>query len=796
SIDSGSLIELTLSGVNLSKTFSGFLQGESFSFSGINTTTINDGNISLILNIFDSLGNKSDDSTGTTFKKINGPTGSINFSSGVYVNNYNTKLNLISSETGTYLLTGTGLSDSITGSIINNSQINVTLTGSDGQKIINYLLTDIYGNDSQIYTTSTILDTLAPTITNINYSSGQYVYTSSITLTGVVSDTNIGTGIQINSINTPLTSTGYFSKTISLTGGLNHIDFYTTDLAGNETPSGIDLIYIGQSPKINAYMYGVQTIKFDFENDLVGTGYLLYGTGDLTNISTGTYGKNNSITIPYTQEETTYYYKGYTKNSGYNSIYTDTGSIKTPKNVILNETGSLTFTGNINVTDSTGTGIYLSGTGNIRIYNYTGDSFIDIPKSELTILSASGNWDGIIEAPHKVNSYGTIEYGGYTRQDLLTYKIGSNTDGLIFTGGEVQVSLYVGTSYNGKILRIYNSEDNQNTFSYISDCLVSYGKCNFKTTKFSEFAILSPTIVDSTPDSFTFPSITEASLKTEYKSNTLIITGMNTSTGVTASVGTLVINGVDSGASGTVNSGSTIAIKLTSSSLYSNSIISTISVGGYTTTFTVTTKNSTSGGGGGGGGGGVSSTTTTTKTSSTGSLKTSSLLDKLNLEDNDKQLQDAETTLKKTLKGQKFIKSIDIQISKLDKNKIEKLLKIIPKAKELIKNNEKYQKDKLINDKLNYLESKLYLILFEIKEKQDKIDATTIKLNEVKYLLSQTEKGKKMIQSFDTKLQSMNDTTLSNFVKSLSNIDITQLDENYVKYMQLKSSLEVELRNK
>ncbi|MDD3303027.1 MAG: S8 family serine peptidase, partial [Candidatus Gracilibacteria bacterium] len=42
SIDSGSLIELTLSGVNLSKTFSGFLQGESFSFSGINTTTIND----------------------------------------------------------------------------------------------------------------------------------------------------------------------------------------------------------------------------------------------------------------------------------------------------------------------------------------------------------------------------------------------------------------------------------------------------------------------------------------------------------------------------------------------------------------------------------------------------------------------------------------------------------------------------------------------------------------------------------------------------------------------------------
>jgi len=794
-IDSWSLIELTLSWSNLSKTYSWFLQWESFSFSWINTTTINDWNISLILNIFDWLWNKSDDSTWTTFKKINWPTWSINFSSWVYVNNYNTKLNLISSETWTYLLTWTWLSDSITWSIINNSQINVTLTWSDWQKTINYLLTDIYWNDSQIYTTSTILDTLTPTITNINYSSWQYIYSSSITLTWVVLDTNIWTWIQINSINTPLTSTWYFFKTITLTGWLNHIDFYTTDLAWNEISTWINLIYIWQAPKINAYMYGIQTIKFDFENDLAWTWYLLYWTWDLTNISTWTYGKNNSITIPYTQEETTYYYKWYTKNDEYNSIYTDTWSIKTPKNVVLNETWSLTFTWNINVTDSTWTWIYLSWTWNIRIYNYTWDSFIDIPKSDLSILSASWNWDGIIEAPHKVNSYWTIEYGWYTRQDLLTYKIWSNTDWLIFTWWQVQVSLYVWTSYNWKILRIYNSEDNQNTFSYISDCLVSYWKCNFKTTKFSEFAILSPTVADSTPDNFTFPSITEASLKTEYKSNTLIITGMNTSTGITASVWTLVINWVDSWASWTVNSWSTIAIKLTSSSLYSNSIISTISLWWYTTTFTVTTKNSTSWWWGGGWWW-VSSTTTTIKTSSTWSVNTSSLLDTINLEDNDKQLQDAENTLKKTLRWQKFIKSIDLQISKLDKNKIEKLLKIIPKAKELIKNNEKYQKDKLIIDKLNYLESKLYLILYQIKEKQYKIDATTIKLNEVKDLLSQTERWKILIQSFDIKLQSMDDTTLSNFVKSLSNIKTTQLDENYVKYMQLKSYLEVELRNK
>jgi hypothetical protein len=48
------------------------------------------------------------------------------------------------------------------------------------------------------------------------------------------------------------------------------------------------------------------------------------------------------------------------------------------------------------------------------------------------------------------------------------------------------------------VLKVYKSNDNQNTFEYVSDCSVANNICNFKTSGFSVFTIFDKNIV-STP---------------------------------------------------------------------------------------------------------------------------------------------------------------------------------------------------------------------------------------------------------------------------------------------------------
>ncbi|MDD4151101.1 MAG: S8 family serine peptidase [Candidatus Gracilibacteria bacterium] len=494
------------------------------------------------------------------------------------------------------------------GNTLSTNGINIgtgTLTSSYTGSNIKYVVIPVMydGREGTSKEINFIYDNISPVFSSLNYTNNQEVTNSSIVLNGTIIDTNLS-GALINGTGLSLNSSGTFSTNINLNPGLNSINLEANDKAGNITSTGINIIRIGNAPKLYSSITNTGNIKLEFNSDFTSTGIFLYGTGgNLDNIFTGSYSDSHILNIPYLTDDETYYFRAYYTKNGYNSPLSETGIIKTPNVFDLSvNTGSLSITGSMNLSNVNSTGTIIDGTGTIDLYSENGANLISIPRG-IEIISGSGSWDKIIQAPHQVTSSGTISYSGYVRNNDLTFKIGSDSDSLNFSGGVVNVKLNIGSSYNGKNIKIYKSDDNQNSFNYLGNCIVSSGICNFNTDSFSYFALLEP-ISDTTPDNFSFTSVNSAELNTQYTSNTITVTGINSSTGVTSTAGTLVINGSDSGTSGTVSSGTTVAIKLTSSSSYSSSISSTINIGGISSIYTITTKSAPVSSGGGGGGGG------------------------------------------------------------------------------------------------------------------------------------------------------------------------------------------------
>lgn len=96
---------------------------------------------------------------------------------------------------------------------------------------------------------------------------------------------------------------------------------------------------------------------------------------------------------------------------------------------------------------------------------------------------------------------------------------------------------------------------------------------------------------DTTPDPFSFTAVTGAALSSVYTSNTITISGIDTSTPVSISNGTYCINGgAYTSAVGSVVNGDTLAVRAISSSSNSVGVTATLTVGGTSAGFTVTTQ--------------------------------------------------------------------------------------------------------------------------------------------------------------------------------------------------------------
>ena len=100
-------------------------------------------------------------------------------------------------------------------------------------------------------------------------------------------------------------------------------------------------------------------------------------------------------------------------------------------------------------------------------------------------------------------------------------------------------------------------------------------------------------VEDDTPNSFTFTAVTNANINTNYTSNEVTISGLGAGVAATLTVanGTYSRNGgAFTSAAGVISNGDTLRVRRTSSASYNTAVTASVTVGTYTTTYSITTK--------------------------------------------------------------------------------------------------------------------------------------------------------------------------------------------------------------
>ena len=126
---------------------------------------------------------------------------------------------------------------------------------------------------------------------------------------------------------------------------------------------------------------------------------------------------------------------------------------------------------------------------------------------------------------------------------------------------------------------------------------------------------------DTTPDAFAFSGVSNAERSASVVSSPIVVSGTDTGSVVSVSGGEYRVGtgGTFGSATGTVNPGDTVYVRLTTSANYSTAASATLTVGGVSATFTATTKAAPASSGGGsssgGGGGGYSSSSSSSAAS-------------------------------------------------------------------------------------------------------------------------------------------------------------------------------------
>jgi hypothetical protein len=95
---------------------------------------------------------------------------------------------------------------------------------------------------------------------------------------------------------------------------------------------------------------------------------------------------------------------------------------------------------------------------------------------------------------------------------------------------------------------------------------------------------------DTTPNSFTFTDQTNVALNTTMTSDAITVNGITCAASLSVTGGTYSINGgAYTSASGTVDSGDTVTVRVQSSDTYDSTTCATLTIGGVSDAFSVTT---------------------------------------------------------------------------------------------------------------------------------------------------------------------------------------------------------------
>lgn len=155
----------------------------------------------------------------------------------------------------------------------------------------------------------------------------------------------------------------------------------------------------------------------------------------------------------------------------------------------------------------------------------------------------------------------------------------SVTGGLVSINGGAFVSS--GTITNGQTLAARVTASGSFSTPVTATVTVGGVSANFTATTIA---------ADTTPDSFSFSPVVNAALNTQQTSNTITISGLNTSAPVSITGGAYSKNGGSYGQSpGSVVNGDTLSVRHNSSALNSTQITTTLTVGTFSANFISTT---------------------------------------------------------------------------------------------------------------------------------------------------------------------------------------------------------------
>lgn len=97
-------------------------------------------------------------------------------------------------------------------------------------------------------------------------------------------------------------------------------------------------------------------------------------------------------------------------------------------------------------------------------------------------------------------------------------------------------------------------------------------------------------INDTTPDTFDVTDLHNQAVDSQVQTDTIVVSGINTTTDISTSVGTLVINDVNTGKKiGSIENGDSVAVYLTTSLSYGAAVSGILEIGGVSDTFYVST---------------------------------------------------------------------------------------------------------------------------------------------------------------------------------------------------------------
>ncbi len=228
-----------------------------------------------------------------------------------------------------------------------------------------------------------------------------------------------------------------------------------------------------------------------------------------------------------------------------------------------------------------------SSTGNLSLVSSIWNNSVELSLSWLTINSNS--WNGIFNPPEQFSFSGTFTHSWFTKIDNLSYDIWSKSSELTLSWAKAKVKLDVWNNYNWQTLWIFRSDDRWNNYNFLDNCLISLWFCSFQTNKFSIFALANPS--DSSPWNFSFVDVTNANLSSDYISNEIVISWINTWSSISISSWEYSINSwTYTSLTWTVVSWDKIKVKLKSSSSYSSKIDSTLIIWWVSDVYSITTR--------------------------------------------------------------------------------------------------------------------------------------------------------------------------------------------------------------